>query len=39
MAETLDLILERTLDAPVDLVWKAYTDPQHLKQMVRAEAL
>ena len=32
MAETLDLILERTLDAPVDLVWKAYTDPQHLKQ-------
>jgi uncharacterized protein YndB with AHSA1/START domain len=32
MAENLDLILERTLDAPVDLVWKAYTDPQHLKQ-------
>jgi len=32
MAETLDLVLERTLDAPVDLVWKAYTDPQHLKQ-------
>jgi uncharacterized protein YndB with AHSA1/START domain len=32
MAETLDLILERTLDAPVELVWKAYTDPQHLKQ-------
>jgi len=25
-------VLERTLDAPVDLVWKAYTDPQHLKQ-------
>ena len=32
MAETLDLILERTLDAPIDLVWKAYTDPQHLKE-------
>ena len=28
----LDLVLERTLDAPVDLVWKAYTDPAHLKQ-------
>ena len=32
MAETLDLILERTLDAPIDMVWKAYTDPEHLKQ-------
>jgi len=32
MAEDLDLVLERTLDAPLDLVWKAYTDPQHLKQ-------
>ena len=32
MAETLDLVLERTLDAPIDLVWKAYTDPQHLKE-------
>ena len=32
MAEELDLVLERTLDAPVDLVWKAYTDPEHLKQ-------
>jgi uncharacterized protein YndB with AHSA1/START domain len=27
-----DLVLERTLDAPIDLVWKAYTDPEHLKQ-------
>ena len=27
-----DLVLERTLDAPIDLVWKAYTDPMHLKQ-------
>ena len=32
MAEHLDLVLERTLDAPVDLVWEAYTDPEHLKQ-------
>ena len=32
MAETLDLVLERTLDAPIDLVWKAYTMPEHLKQ-------
>ena len=32
MAEHLDLVLERTLDAPVDLVWKAYTDPELLKQ-------
>ena len=32
MTEQLDLVLERTLDAPVDLVWKAYTDPEHLKR-------
>ena len=32
MAEHLDLVLERTLDVPIDLVWKAYTDPEHLKQ-------
>ncbi len=32
MAEDIDLVLERTLDAPVDLVWKAYTDPEHLKR-------
>jgi uncharacterized protein YndB with AHSA1/START domain len=32
MANDLDLVLERTLDAPIDLVWKAYTDPEHLKQ-------
>ena len=32
MAEDLDLVLERTLDAPLDLVWKAYTDPNHLKK-------
>ena len=32
MADGNDLVLERTLDAPIDLVWKAYTDTDHLKQ-------
>jgi len=32
MSDELDLVLERTIDAPIDLVWKAYTDPDHLKQ-------
>jgi uncharacterized protein YndB with AHSA1/START domain len=32
MAEDLDLVLERTLDAPIDLVWKAQTQPEHLKR-------
>lgn len=32
MAHDNDLVLERTLDAPVDLVWKAWTDPEHLKK-------
>jgi uncharacterized protein YndB with AHSA1/START domain len=32
MSEDLDLMLERTLDAPRELVWKAYTDPEHLKR-------
>ena len=32
MSNEFDLVLERTLDAPVDLVWKAYTDPEHLKR-------
>jgi uncharacterized protein YndB with AHSA1/START domain len=32
MDNHFDLILERTLDAPVELVWRAYTDPEHLKQ-------
>ena len=32
MTDHHDLVLERTLDAPIDLVWKAYTDPEHLKQ-------
>jgi len=32
MANEFDLVLERTLDAPVELVWKAYTGPEHLKR-------
>lgn len=32
MAEDFDLVLDRTLDAPIDLVWTAYTDPEHLKR-------
>ena len=32
MAEANDLVLERILDAPRDLVWKAWTDPEHLKR-------
>ena len=32
MTDQTDLVLERTLDAPVSLVWKAYTDPEHLKR-------
>ena len=32
MTDHHDLVLERTLDAPIDLVWKAYTDSEHLKQ-------
>ena len=32
MTQQMDLVLERTLDAPIELVWKAYTDPEHLKQ-------
>ena len=32
MTDKFDLVLERTIEAPIDLVWKAYTDPNHLKQ-------
>lgn len=28
----LDLVLERTLDAPRDLVWEAWTNTEHLKR-------
>lgn len=27
----LDLVLERVVDVPVELVWEAWTDPAHLK--------
>lgn len=27
----LDLVLERNIDVPVDLVWKAWTTPEHLR--------
>jgi uncharacterized protein YndB with AHSA1/START domain len=29
---TLDLVLEREIDVPVELVWKAWTEAEHLKQ-------
>ena len=32
MAETNDLVLERLLDAPRALVWKAWTTPEHVKR-------
>lgn len=32
MSNQHDLVLERTLKAPRDLVWKAWTDPEHLKR-------
>ena len=32
MAEELDLVLERTLNATRELVWRAWTDPALLKQ-------
>jgi uncharacterized protein YndB with AHSA1/START domain len=31
-SEHHDLVLERTLDAPRELVWRAWTDPERLKQ-------
>ena len=31
-AEHHDLVLERTIEAPVDLLWKAWTDPDHLRK-------
>lgn len=27
-----DLVLERLIDVPVELVWKAWTTPEHMKQ-------
>ena len=32
VSEDTDLVLERTLDAPIELVWEAYTKPEHLKR-------
>ena len=32
MTDANDLVLERLLDAPRDLVWRAWTDPEHLKR-------
>jgi uncharacterized protein YndB with AHSA1/START domain len=29
---TLDLVLERNVDVPVELVWKAWTNPEHVKK-------
>lgn len=29
---TRDLVIERIFDAPVDLVWQAWTDPEHVKR-------
>lgn len=29
---TLDLVLERTIDVPPELVWKVWTEPEHLKK-------
>lgn len=28
----LDLVLDRLIDVPPELVWKVWTDPEHLKQ-------
>ncbi len=27
-----DLVVKRIIDAPIDLVWKAWTDPEHVKR-------
>ena len=32
MAESTDLILDRLFDAPRDLVWRAWTDPEQLRK-------
>jgi uncharacterized protein YndB with AHSA1/START domain len=32
MTDNTELVLDRTIDAPRDLVWKAFTNPEHLKK-------
>jgi uncharacterized protein YndB with AHSA1/START domain len=32
VSEQFDLVLERMLDAPPALLWRAWTDPEHIKQ-------
>jgi uncharacterized protein YndB with AHSA1/START domain len=32
VTDKLDLVLERTINAPIELVWEAYTKPEHIKQ-------
>lgn len=31
-SKTRDLIVTRVFDAPLELVWKAWTDPEHIVQ-------
>lgn len=31
-AETYDIVISRIIDAPVELVWKAWTDPEQVKR-------
>ncbi len=31
-AKSADFVISRVFDAPRDLVWKAFTDPEHMKQ-------
>src|ERR1044071_8437480 len=32
MADVKPFVISRVLDAPRDLVWKCFTDPEHMKQ-------
>ena len=32
MTQSADFVISRVLDAPRELVWKCFTDPQHMKQ-------
>jgi dihydrofolate reductase len=35
----LDLVLQREVDVPAELVWTAWTEPEHLVQLVRSPAV